>query len=161
MIFNVIYEEKIRTPFIATSIFVLVAIFLFLLNFFPEFFNLQLNNGYKLAIAIAALADLLLYISFSRLTISLFPNLLRVNFGIFKTQFWKGDVQQVTIEDLLIQEWKGYGILFRKQKIGYIAKGGRGLRLRMNNKDFFISTENPEQLKDLIDKNLLDHDRKY
>jgi hypothetical protein len=161
MIYDVIYQEKIKTPFIVLLIFIIVAIFLCLLNFFPGFFNLDLTIQFKLILTATALTDLLLLISFSRLSIELYPDRLMFFFGIFKTTLYKDQIKSVIVEDFNLKEWGGYGIRFRKKTWGYIAKGGRGLRIKLPDRDYYISTVYPEKLKELIERYVVEHEKRY
>ncbi|MBU1036648.1 hypothetical protein KKF32_01255 [Patescibacteria group bacterium] len=154
---NIIYKEKIKTPFILTSVYLIIIVFLLVLIFSPEKLNLRsLGLLMNILFLLVVFINLLLFWSFSSLKIYLTSDYLQVNFGIFKKRFLKNQFKTVIIEDFDFKEWRSYGIrLGKNNTLGYIAPAKQGLRLKVQPKDYFICTNNPQQLKELMEKNLM------
>lgn len=149
---NIIYQEQQKTHFILIVIFIIVAVFLLTLVLFPQFLGKsEMSEGVKIILMIITVVDLILFWSFSQLTIKLSNEHLQISFGIFKKKFSFSEIKDVLVQDYQKSIYFGYGIRFgRDRSIGYIARGGRGIRLKMDRRDYFFSTNNPEQLRNLI-----------
>jgi len=149
---NVIYEEQQKTYLILVAVFIIVAAFLLGLVLFPGFFNKQdLPQSARLIILVVAVLDLILFWSFSQLSIIITSQYLQLGFGIFRKNILLSNISEVEVENYKKSVYLGYGIrLGRDKSIGYIARGGRGVRIKMKPRDYFFSSDNPEQIKLLL-----------
>ncbi len=75
-----------------------------------------------------------------------------VGFGILKRKINLKDIEQMEVQKLKFNKYMGYGIRTgRDRSVGYIAKGGKGIRFKIkNHRALFITSDNPEQLKMMI-----------
>jgi len=154
---DVIYQERVKTPLIVSVIYLLIAAVLFLMAFTPQFFGIkEASLALKIVIAVVIAINLVMFFSFFSLAIVLTRDYLLVGFGVFKKKINKGQIREVSAEDFNFKEWRGYGIRLNKNKeIGYISGGERLIKLSMDPKNHFITSNNAEQLKNLIQENLL------
>ena len=143
-----IYREKQKTYLIVVSIYIIVALFLLSLIFLPQFFNFsQASLLTRIILIIITVVDLILFWSFAELKVKLTFDTLEFGFGVFRKKMSLKEIQNCSVEDFDIKRYSGYGIrLGRDKSIGYIARGGRGVRLKTLNRDYFISSDSPEQL---------------
>lgn len=145
---NVIYQEQQKTYLIVILAFILVALGLLALVLFPKE---SMTQQAKYILLIVAVIDLLLFWSFSQLSIKVTTEYLQLGFGIFKKKIQLKDIEDCWVEEYKKSIYMGYGIRFGKDKsVGYIARGGRGIRLKMKPRDYFFSTDSPEQLVALL-----------
>lgn len=153
---NVIYEEQQKTYFILVVVFIIIAVLLLAIVLFPESFSKQpMPQFTKIVLLIVTIVDLLLFWSFSQLTIKLTNNYLQIGFGIFKKKIPLPSINGCLVEDYKKSVYLGYGIRFGRDKsIGYIARGGRGIRLKMKPRDYYFSTDSPEQIEVLLKQQL-------
>ena len=99
-----------------------------------------------------------LFWSFSELNIKLTNKYIQFGFGGFKKRINLDQIKDCLVEDYAKENFFGYGIRFSKNKsIGYIARGGRGVRLKMEVRDYYISSGNPEKLCQEIHKLMIDN----
>ncbi len=149
-----IYQEKQKTYFILIAVFIIIALFFLVTIFLPRFLGNQeeLSRLERAAALAAIVIDFILFWSFFQLSIKLTPENLTIAFGIFKKKFKLSEIKDCSIENFEMKRYWGYGIRFGFDKsIGYIARAGRGIRIKpVKGKDYFFSTDNPEQLLQLI-----------
>ncbi len=145
---NVIYREQQKTYLIVVLAFIFVAAGLVVFVLSPsQIITLQT----KFILLIVALVDLTLFWSFSKLTITVTTECIQIAFGIFRKKIQLKDIKDCLIEDYQKSRYMGYGIRFGRDKsVGYVARGGRGIRLVMEGKDHFFSSESPEPLVALL-----------
>lgn len=155
---NIIYQEKQRTYLMVVGVFILIALGLLALLFFPDFFKVQPTSSLGRMLLFAVIMfDLLLFWSFARLAIKVTDNYLEIRFGIFKKKIFFKDIKGCVIEEYQKSRYFGYGIrLGRDKSIGYIARDGRGIRLNLQPRDYFFTTERPEQLLNIL-KSRINH----
>jgi hypothetical protein len=90
---------------------------------------------------------------FSALRIELTEKYLRFGFGLLRRTFRWEQIQEASLEKFDFNNYQGYGIRRgRDGSWGYLAAGSRGIRLRTSNQVFFLTSDNPEKLLDLIKK---------
>ena len=139
-----LYFEQQKTYFLVVLVFILAAAVLLALVLWPGRPYSQLS---KFLLLFMTVLDLLLFWSFSQLTVSLKEDFLEFRFGIFKKRLAYNQILEISVGDYDRKIFLGYGIRFGRDKsIGYIARGGRGVRLKTLNRDYFISSDSPEQL---------------
>lgn len=149
---TIVYLEQQRTYFILVVIFVIIALFLLGIVLFPGLFHQQkISLLFKIILLIATIIDLVMFWSFSKLTIKITSEYLQIGFGMFKKKILLKQISEMRVEDYQKSNYLGYGIrLGRDKSIGYIARGGRGVRLIMKPRDYFFSSDNPEQIQSLL-----------
>jgi hypothetical protein len=99
--------------------------------------------------------DLVMFWSFSKLTIKITSEYLQIGFGVFKRKILIKDINNVKVEDYNKSIYLGYGIrLGRDKSIGFIARAGRGIKLKVIPRDLFFSSNYPEQIKLLIESRI-------
>ena len=154
---EIIYQENQKTYFILTVIYIIIAVLILALILFPDYLlQKSLAPGVKVILLIVAIIDIILFWSFSQLSIKLTSEYLQIGFGIFKKKISFTEIKDVLVQDYQKSIYFGYGIRFGKDKsIGYIARAGRGIRLKMDKRDYFFSTDNPEQLQNLIKERIV------
>ncbi|PIT90498.1 MAG: hypothetical protein COU22_01830 [Candidatus Komeilibacteria bacterium CG10_big_fil_rev_8_21_14_0_10_41_13] len=147
-----LYQEQQKTYFILIAVFILVAVFLLSFVFFPQFYGSQaLGQAQKIFLLIVTVLDLVLFWSFSSLNIKLTEAELIVAFGIFRKKIKWEWIKEAKIDDYSKANYLGYGIrLGRDKSLGFVARSGRGIRLKLKLRDFFFTTDNPEELLKLI-----------
>lgn len=153
-----IYQEKQKTYFILIAVFIMIAVFFLTMIFFPRILGNEeeMSQAQRIVVLIAVVVDLILFWSFSNLSITLTNEELKIGFGIFKKKFKLSDIAVCSIEDFKLSRYWGYGIRFGTDKsIGYVAKAGRGVRIKSKHgKDYFFTTDQPEQLLSLLNQYL-------
>ena len=151
-----LYLEKQKTHFILIAVYLIIALFLLLMVFNPVFFGKSdLSLNIKAILVVLALFDLWLYWSFSKLTIKITELDLEIGFGVFKKKFSFKQIKNCLLEEYQKSRYLGYGIRFGTDKsLGYVAKPGRGVRIKMLPKDYFFSTDQPEQVSLIINEKL-------
>jgi len=144
----IIYQEQQRTYLIVVAVFILVAILLLVIVLFPGLLSLRpFSAPAKIVLLLVATVDMILFWSFSKLTIKLTDQHLTLTFGFFKKKISLTEIKNCQIEDYQKSIYFGYGIRLGSDKsIGYIARAGRGIKLKLKAKDYFFSTDRPEQL---------------
>ena len=149
---NIVYQEQQKTYFILTVIYIIIAVSILALVLFPDYlFQRTLTQEVKIILLIVAIIDIIFFWSFSQLSIKLTSEYLQIGFGIFKKKISFTEIKDVLVQDYQRSIYLGYGIRFGRDKsIAYIARAGRGIKLKMNKRDYFFSTDNPEQLQNLI-----------
>ncbi|MBU1130934.1 hypothetical protein KJ840_02270 [Patescibacteria group bacterium] len=149
---NIIYEEQQKTHLIVVLVFILVAVFLLFIVFSPATFGQSiLPQHTKITLLMVTVVDLILFWSFFRLTIKLTNKYLQIGFGLFKKKILLTDISDCLVEDYQKSVYLGYGIRFGRDKsVGYIARGGRGVRLKLKPRDYFFTSDNPEQIAVLL-----------
>lgn len=149
---DLIYREQQKTYFILIVVFIIIAIFLLGIVLFPELFRQQkISLLFKIVLFIATIIDLAMFWSFSKLTIKITSEYLQIGFGVFKKKIVLAQISETLVEDYVRSNYLGYGIRFGRDKsIGFIARGGRGVRIKTNSKDYFFSSDNPEQIQSLL-----------
>ena len=153
---NLLYLEKQKTYLILIAAFILIALVILALTFFPGVFGAaEPSDAVKLVLLILALADLLMLWSFSSLTIKASEKYLIFGFGVFKKRFFWHQIKEAKVENFHLTNYLGYGIRFgRDGSIAWAARGGLGVRLKTNKRYYFFSTDHPEQLAALISSKL-------
>ena len=153
---NVLYEEKQKTYLILVIIFIIIAILLLGLVLFPGFFNeSEMPEFTRVILLVIAIVDLILFWSFSQLTIKVTSEYLQIGFGIFKKKIPFSKINDFKIEEYQKSRYLGYGIrIGRDKSIGYVARGGRGIRVMLKPRDYFFTTDSPEQLLAMLKQNL-------
>ncbi|MFW0862232.1 MAG: hypothetical protein ACKKL6_01470 [Candidatus Komeilibacteria bacterium] len=156
---NNIYEEKQRSSIMTIVIFLVVA-FVFAVTLISNWFEygeVAFRQGDEAAFLAMAVIFVLMFIFFYNLKIVITEDRLEFGFGIFKKKINKGEIKLVTVKKFEFKNYWGYGIrLGRLDKSwGYIAGNDKGVYLELENKKFFFTTDNPEQVVDLIKKTLM------
>src|SRR3989338_8625299 len=143
-----IYREKQKTYLIVVGIYIIAGLFLLSLIFLPGFFDFsEASLTTKAALIIVVLVDLILFWSFAELKVKLTFDALEFGFGIFRKKLPLREVKSCLIEDYDIKRYFGYGIRLGSDKsIGYVARSGRGVRLKTAGRDYFLTSDSPEQL---------------
>jgi len=146
------YQQSQKTYFIVIAVYVVAAVFLLGLVFWPQAYNIsQTSLAAKIALVIATAVDLILFWSFSQLTVSLKEDFLEFRFGIFKKRLAYNQILEISVGDYDRKIFLGYGIRFGRDKsIGYIARGGRGVKIKTPLRDYYFSSDNPEAIIKLV-----------
>ena len=96
------YQQSQKTYFIVIAVYVVAAVFLLGLVFWPQAYNIsQTSLAAKIALVIATAVDLILFWSFSQLTVSLKEDFLEF-------RFWDCKISPVKVRVFRIfgLEWK-------------------------------------------------------
>lgn len=160
----VIYQEQQKTYFILILVFIIVALMVLALSFFPLFFGLNgLSDISRVILTLVAVIDLVFFWCFRSLSIIADDQTLSFGFGFMKKRFFWHDLKSAQVEDFNLKNYSGYGIRFGKDKsIAFAAQGGRGVRLKTAgsprfgaaSKDYFFSSANPEKIAALINEKI-------
>ena len=151
----IIHEQKQKSNFIITFIYFIVFIILLLLVISPRIFNLQkLPDISRIVLFVVLLVDIVIFRSFFELTFRVTNEGLEFGYGIFKTKISKNNIESVFIDDSK-GNFFGYGVRIGKHRaLGYIAKTGKGLKIKTkDNRNFFITMNSPEIALDIIKQN--------
>ena len=153
---RIIHQQKQKTYFILVAIYIIIAGFLLFTVLAPQnFFGGGISQGNKIVLLVVAVIDLILFWSFSELNIKVTEENLIFGFGVFKKKISFKQINDCLVEEFNKNSYLGYGIRFGRDKsIGYIARAGRGVRLKMQPRDYFISCDSPEQLVQVIKQQL-------
>jgi len=154
---NIIYQEKQKSYLVVVGVFILIALGLLALLFFPDFFKVKTPTSIaRLFFYLVIIFDLLMFWSFAFLKIKATDDYLEIRFGIFRKKIFFKDVKSCAIEDYQRSRYFGYGIrLGRDKSVGYIARDGRGIRLKMQPRDYFFTTNQPEQLLNILKSRII------
>jgi hypothetical protein len=146
------YQQFQKTYFIVIVIYIVAAVFLLGLVFWPQAYNIaQTSLAAKIVLMIATVVDLILFWSFSQLTVSLREDFLEFRFGIFKKRISYNQIREISVSDYDKKNFLGYGIRFGRDKsVGYIARGGRGVKIKTPLRDYYFSADNPEEIIKLV-----------
>ena len=156
---NYLYQENQKTHPLIVLILVVPVLIILGIIFFPTMFNggkaMPLPTNAVL-FAVIIVESIILY-NFYQLRIRVTDKFLMFGFGWFKKRILLGDIKECLIQDYKLGRYGGYGIRIGWDKsVGYVARGGRGVRVNTIKKNYFISSDNPEQfsgiLKNLINK---------
>ena len=143
-----LYFEQQKTYFLVVLVFILAAAVLLALVLWPGRPYSQLSKFLLLFITVL---DLLLFWSFSQLTIKITDEFLQLSFGLFKKTLNFSAIKDVAVADYDKFNYFGYGIRLGKDKsIGYVARAGRGVKLSLESKVYFFSSANPEQIQAIL-----------
>ncbi|MBL7021774.1 hypothetical protein ISR92_00375 [Patescibacteria group bacterium] len=156
---NNIYEEKQNSSIMAIIVFLVVAFVLIvsLVSNYYEYGIAAFRQEDGMAFLIMAVIFILLFIFFKNLKVVITTEFVQFGFGIFKKKVNKGDIKNVSIKKFEFKNYWGYGIRYGRldRSWGYIAGNDMGVLLELENKKFYFTTDNPEQIVDLIKQNLM------
>ena len=95
-------------------------------------------------------------INFSKLKIQVYNDRLTLAYGLFRKSILFKDVDSLEIRDRDFLKTGGVGIRYDPfNKIhAWTVRFGRGILIRAKNQNFFLSTNTPERLKDIIETQL-------
>jgi len=153
-----VYEEKIPMLNYVIAIMTISAIII-LIILISQFTSKAIPVGVVLRVllVIIFLFNLVVLISFRRLTITVIGDILSFGFGRFRAEVNLKDIIAVEIEDYVFSKYYGYGIrMGRDGTLGYVPKGGQGLRIaiRGNKRAYFFITDHAPELKNILEKYL-------
>lgn len=154
---NYIYEEKQRSTMVVIIVFLVAAIILISVALSQWFDGQTQAMGEQIILPIVAVVFIALFIAFFRLHIVLTTDQLQFGFGPFKKTVKKGEIRTAEIKKFEFKNYWGYGIRFGRfdKSWGYIAGSDKGIYLTLEHKKYFFTTDNPEQLLDLIKSYLI------
>jgi len=155
---NKIYEEKQRSSMLVIAVFLVGAV-IFLGIAYGAWFTEQdsiSETAPKVILTIVAIIFFCFFKFFSSLQIDLTDQQLRFGFGPMRATINKGEVKEVSIQKFEFTNYMGYGIRLGRDKTwGYVAGGSRGIKIVTTGKNYFFTTDNPEQLASLIKSYLI------
>ncbi|MFA6537094.1 MAG: hypothetical protein WCT18_01710 [Patescibacteria group bacterium] len=148
------FEEKIKTyPIINFVIALSLAIIAYV---FLQAWNDQFSPLYIKIILLAVIVlEILVFLNFRELTVSVENNQLILAFGVFRKKIWIGEIAKIEESEYQFRNYNGYGIRFGRDKtIGYVPCGGKGLKIFFKNskKQIFFITKRAEELKQMLSK---------
>ncbi len=156
---NNIYEEKQNSSIMAIIVFLVIAFVLIvaLVSNYFEYGIATFTQEDGMAFLMMAVIFILLFIFFKNLKIVITNEFVQFGFGVFKKKVKKGDIKNVSIKKFEFKNYWGYGIRFGRfdKSWGYIAGNDMGVLIELENKKFYFTTDNPEQIVDLIKQNLM------
>lgn len=152
---NIIHEEKQKFNLffgmLMLGSFVIICVYLFLNWQRGELGRIPL---FILVILVGIMVlDLFMIINFYQLKTMVTEDKLIFGFGVLQRKVPIEEIEEVTVEKLDFKRYMGYGIrVGRDKSVGYIARAGNGVRIKIRNKkDFFITSNNAEQLKTMLE----------
>ena len=156
---NKIYEEKQRSSIMAIIIFLVIA-FVFIASLVSNYFEYGIATFTEedgIAFLFMAVLFVLLFMFFNHLKIIITNEYLQFGFGIFRKKIIKGEIKNISVKKYEFKHYLGYGIRFGRldRSWGYVAGNDMGVFLELENKKFYFTTDNPEQVVDLIKQNLM------
>ena len=156
---NKIYEEKQRSSMMAIIIFLVIA-FVFgttLFANYKEYGVASIREADQMTFLIMAVLFIFLFVFFYNLKITLTEEQLEFGFGPFKKKIAKGEIKTISIKQYEFKNYLGYGIrLGRADKSwGYVAGNTSGVLIDSKKGKFYFTTDNPEQIVDLIKQHLM------
>jgi len=108
----------------------------------------------RILVPIIGLAVLFLAYSTKSLDIVLTDEHLRFGFGFMKSKVNLLDIKELIVQDFKFRNFGGYGVrisrMNKEKVIGYIPKGGTGLYIKTNKKNYFIISNRTNELQTLI-----------
>lgn len=155
---GIIYRSSQKTYFIVIFGFVILAFFVLAELAFPSLFGgepVSLTGGiWLLGFLFLVLGVLWCFLT---LQLTVYQNKLTFGFGYFKKSFVFKDIVEVKVEDYKFSNYLGYGIRFgRDRSIAFVARGGRGVRLKFKKgRDYFFSCNEPEKAAQIIKRQIL------
>jgi uncharacterized membrane protein YdbT with pleckstrin-like domain len=113
----------------------------------------QLPNYLIAMLIVILIFDLFFIINFYQLKTVVTDDTLIFGFGVLKRKVKLEEIEQVEVEKFVFNKYMGYGIRTGKDRsVGYIARAGQGIRVKVRNKkDFYITSEDANRLKTMID----------
>jgi hypothetical protein len=152
---NIIYEEKQRSSVFVLSLFLLgIVIFSFGIYEFSQ----QVDKASEDIIGsiIGACLFIWMFVSFYQLRIVLHDDYLQFGYGFMRKKIRRGEILKLEIKKFEFKNYLGYGIRRGVDKSwGYVTGGAQGIMVHLENKKFYFTTDNPEQLQDLIKQYLI------
>lgn len=152
---HIMHEEKQKFSavmgLLVLASFVIIAVYLFTTWKRGQFEAIPV---FVLAIlGFVLLLDIFFIINFYQIKVVVAEDKLVFGFGILKRKVPFENIEEVIVEKFIFNRYMGYGIrVGRDKSIGYVARSGNGVRIKMKNyKDFFITSDNAEHLKTMID----------
>ncbi len=154
---NYLHYEEVKTSFLVIATYIIGAMILAILVLYPgswqEWFD---SISVKILFTILIFFDLVLFWSYSQLTIKLNDNYLKLSFGIFKKKINLKSIKSCQIEDYDKNIFKGYGFRFGTDKsVGFLANSSTGIRLKLNERDIYFSTNQPSKIYQIINSKIL------
>lgn len=138
----IIYKSKQKMSLMFLSIYFVVVIILLYL--------LKINFNYLWLTLL--IFDIFFILNFYQLVFRVTSEGIEFGFGIFKRSIKKEYLNSVYIDNS-IGNFFGLGIISKNKKYAFIAKKGEGLNIKLkNNINFFVSTNDAEQIINIIKK---------
>lgn len=150
---TLLYQEKQRTYTAIIMPFLIIALFLILVAIRPEIIGLERGSFWRLwVLPFVLIVNLILFTSFSKLSIKITDRYLQLAFGIFRRKFYFDQIKKSLLEDYNIDNYRGYGIRLGKDKsTAFVARSGTGIRMSFKvGRDCFFTTDNQQQVLALI-----------
>lgn len=151
---NKIYEEKNSSQIMMIAFAIGVVAFLTAIY---KYWQGEMHNVEETVILIVAGIIIgIVFYTFHSLTIVLFEDKLQFGFGVFRKTIRKGEIRNIEISSYKFGNYLGYGIRRGLDKSwGYVVGGDRGLMIHLDKQKFFFNTEKPDELMQLIKKQLM------
>ena len=152
---NVIHEEtqkfNVMMGMLIVVSFVIIGAYLAITWSRGEIY--QLPSYLIVMLVVILIFDLFFIINFYQLKTVVTDDKLIFGFGVLKRKVKLEEIEDVIVEKFQFNKYMGYGIRTGKDRsVGYIARAGHGIRVKVRNKkDFFITSENADRLKTMID----------
>ena len=152
---NKIYEEKQRSSVLVLSLF-LIGIIIFGVGIYQFSTEIDKMSGDMIWMIAGAALFVLMFISFYQLHIVLYDDKLQFGYGFMKKTIHRGEIKNLEIKKFEFKNYLGYGIRRGMDKSwGYVTGGDKGIMVHLANKKFYFTTDNSEQLQDLIKQYLM------
>lgn len=151
----IIHEQRQKSNFIVTSIYIITFIILLLVIINPSFLDLpELPKISKIILSIILFIDLIFFKSLYELRFKVTNEGLEFGYGLLKNKIAKNNIESVIINNSKGNFW-GYGIRFNKSKtMGFIAQHGEGLEIvHKDQRKFFVTMNRPQEALDVIKQN--------
>ncbi len=148
----IIHEQKQKSYFLLTAIYLFSSLVLLLLIISPPGMGLPpLPWITRIILGVIFLVDIFIFRSFYELKFKITSEGLEFGYGFFKSKIAKNDLKSIII-DTSKGNFFGYGVRFNRHRImGYIARTGDGLMIETKkNKKFFVTINDPEQALQII-----------
>ncbi len=154
---NYLYQENQKVHPLMIVVLILPVFVILGVIFFPEFFDDKNEPPFvkNLVLGLIIVIEIFILYNFYQLKIRLNNDFLQFSFGWFKKKIPIFEIKECLIQDYKLGRYGGYGIRIGFDKsIGYVARGGRGVKINTSKKNYFISTDRPEELSGIL-KNLI------
>lgn len=152
---NYLYKEDQKTYTVIILILIIPTLLILAVMLFPGWFGEDNSLVLNIFLAAVLILNLIILYNFYKLKIRLTNEELIFAFGWFKKKIPLKNIKSCSVQDYKFGRYGGYGIRIGWDKsIGYVARGGKGVRINTDKRDYFISTDNPEELYGIL-KNLL------
>lgn len=147
-----VFEEKVRATIVLPVLMGVSAVLLFAVIISPRFGGEVLTTQFQIITTVILAVDIAVLMMFWQLKIKLTETELIFGFGPLKKKVKYSEIDHVEMATYTFANYWGYGIrVGRDKSLGYVPKGGPGVKVFLKNKViYFLSSNKAEELAGIL-----------